>query len=590
MPSQSPKITSNRTTVLRSSFNGGVISPLMVGRSDFSKYKDSCTELKNFIPWITGAVKKRAGSKYVHDCKYHDKVTRLIPFKFNEYQNFIIEFGHNYFRFHANGTVIKSGGIPYELAHTIPESDINDYTVIHSGDYLMFVHPDNSPKKLVRGVTNTNWSFSTLTFTGLGTWGNPAAICFFENRLWIAGSNANPQGLAASKTADYFNFDTTGTVEDDSSLRFTLNSSNNNKIKWLFSGRDLIVGTTGDEFILTGGDTGVTPFNVSVKTYTSYGCTHVSPLKIDDKLLFAQTGGTVVREFNYALVSDSYKATDATILADHITHSGIKEMAYQQQPNRTVWVLMNDGRMAGMVRNEEHNVLAWFEVATNGLYKSVAVIPDWNNSREDVLWNVVERYVDGETKQMIEYTPSYGYDEHAVFADSSLTYDGSPTNNVTGLEHLEGEKVAIYADGGVVPSQTVVNGELDFGLKSYSVIVAGLPYDAVLTTTPLEIGDINDTAQGYKSKVISCIFKLDRSAFEIHYSWLTQGKHEWEVEVFRVIGDTELNQNDKLFTGNTDNLHFIGSQQSSLQIGVKHNKPGPFTLLAMMATIQITSI
>lgn len=614
MPSAKPFTATDRTTVSKSSFNGGLISPLMGGRTDFSRFKDSCTELKNFIPWVTGAVKKRAGSIYVNDCKYDDKITRLLPFKFNQEQNFVIEFGKEYFRFYFNGAVIKnSDGSPYEISHTINEEYIKDVSVIQNGDHLFFAHIEIPLTKLVR-EGHTDWKFETVSVTNLDgnndVWGNPAAICFFENRLWLAGSKQHPQGIAGSNTGDYFNFKTTNAdneIKDDTSVRFTINSPNNNRIKWLFTGRDMVVGTTGDEFVMTGGSTGITPFNVSVRTYTSYGSVSIQPVKIDNKTMFVQTGGAVVREFGYLLKSDGYTASNVTILTENITRSGIKEMLYQQQPNTTLWVLMNDGRMAGLIRNDEHNVMAWFETETSNLisesdsvpqsdldfgfgYKSMTVIPDWKDSREDILWNVVRRYVNDTVKQFIEYTPSYSYDNHAVFVDSSLKYDSTPTNKVSGLEHLEGQKVAIYADGGVVPSQKVVDGELDFDNDKYSVVVVGIPYNTLLVTTPFEIGENNNIIQGYKSKIVNCMFNLHRSAFEITYSTVEVSGYHWETEVFKVIGDTVLGQNDNLFTGNTVRLPLAASQQSNLKLAIKHNKPGPFTLLSIMTTIQVTSV
>lgn len=585
-----------RATVLRSSFNGGVLSPSMGGRMDFGKFKESCTEFKNFIPLVTGAARKRTGSVFVRECKYSLASVRLFPFKFNQNQNFVIELGHNYARFHTQGATLLTGSVVYEIITTIGVQYIEELNYIQYGDVMFFVHSSIQPHKLTR-VSNTNWTWTPIDFSFLEPdWGYPSGICFYENRLWIGGSIANPQGLAASVTGDYFNFETHSgsdfTVVDSSSLRLTLNSANNNRIKWLFASKDLVIGTTGDEFVLTGGNSGITPLNVQARTHTSYGCNHIMPFKIDERLMFVQTGSRVVREFNYSLESDAYRASDVTILANHVTRSGIIDMVYQQQPNKTLWVVMNDGRMAGLVSNKEHNIQAWFEIETSGRYRSVAVIPNWDEdqNQEDILWSIVERTTNGVRYNVVEYTPPYSYDKHAVFVDSSLKYDDTPTNNVTGLTHLEGEEVAIYADGAVIPRQTVSNGTLNFGTDYYSTIIVGLPYESILTITPLEIGQLTDITQGYKSKVMGCIFRLDRAAHKFEYSIVEKDEGEWNTEVFKVIGDTVLGEIDGLFTGDTYNVKFVGSQQSSIQLRVRHTTPGPFTLLAMMITIEVVTI
>ena len=49
----------------------------------------------------------------------------------------------------------------------------------------------------------TNWSeqsYSSLK-------GNPGAVTFHQNRLWYGGTIAQPDGLWASKSNEFFNFD-----------------------------------------------------------------------------------------------------------------------------------------------------------------------------------------------------------------------------------------------------------------------------------------------------------------------------------------------------------------------------------------------
>lgn len=62
-----------------------------------------------------------------------------------------------------------------------------------------------------------------------------------------------------------------------------------------------------------------------------------------------------------------------------------------------------------------------------------------------------------------------------------------PFSTFVGLDHLEGLQVAILADGGVVPPQTVQNGSIILPSPATKVHV-GLPYTCQLQTMPLDAG------------------------------------------------------------------------------------------------------
>lgn len=106
---------------------------------------------------------------------------------------------------------------------------------------------------------------------------------------------------------------------------------------------------------------------------------------------------------------------------------------------------------------------------------SVTVIP---GATEDEIWISVGRAINGNLVRYIERMKVryWGTDQEDVFfVDSGLTYDGNPTTTFSGLDHLEGEEVAILGDGAVFPIQTVVDGSITLN-ESVSVVHIGLPY------------------------------------------------------------------------------------------------------------------
>ena len=69
---------------------------------------------------------------------------------------------------------------------------------------------------------------------------------------------------------------------------------------------------------------------------------------------------------------------------------------------------------------------------------------------------------------------------------SGLTYRGAPTTTISNLWHLEGETVAIYADGSVETPQVVENGAIALPVAASTVSI-GLGYTARAMTLPLAV-------------------------------------------------------------------------------------------------------
>ena len=85
-------------------FTAGELSPRLEGRTDVSKYFNGCSTLNNFVVHPHGGASRRSGTIFVAEVKDSSKQTRLIPFEFSVTQNYILEFGDQYFR------IIKDGG------------------------------------------------------------------------------------------------------------------------------------------------------------------------------------------------------------------------------------------------------------------------------------------------------------------------------------------------------------------------------------------------------------------------------------------------------------------------------------------------
>ena len=201
----------------------------------------------------------------------------------------------------------------------------------------------------------TDWklgAFSTTT-------GHPRCVSFFEQRLVFAGTSNQPQTMFFSKSGDYENM-TSGTNDDDAMI-YTIASNQVNAIQALKATRTLIVMTTGGEYAVSSGaaQDAITPTNINIRKQSNYGSSGVDALSIGNATIFLQRARRKIRELAYNFDTDGYTAPDLTILADHISESGLTDMSYQQEPYSVVWAVRTDGQMAGLTYNRLENVVAW---------------------------------------------------------------------------------------------------------------------------------------------------------------------------------------------------------------------------------------
>ena len=87
---------------------------------------------------------------------------------------------------------------------------------------------------------------------------------------------------------------------------------------------------------------------------------------------------------------------------------------------------------------------------------------------------------------------------------------GVPTMTVSGLNHLEGKKVSILADGSVQPSQTVTNGSITLQ-AAYSQILIGLPFTCQIQSMYLDPPGHADTSQGKRKDIFGVTVRMEAS-------------------------------------------------------------------------------
>jgi hypothetical protein len=424
------------------------------------------------------------------------------------------------------------------------------------------------------------------------TTGYPSCVTFFEQRLVFAATLSQPQTLFFSKSGDYENMDDNyhGVVADDDSIIYTIASNQVNAIRFMTATRTLIIGTAGGEFAVSGGgtDIAITPTNILIKKQSNNGAANVDALAVGNATLFLQRARRKLRELAYNFDVDGYVAPDLTILAEHISEGGFKQLSYQQEPNQVIWCARNDGQLVGLTYQREQQVVAWHRHIFGGVFgsgnsvcDSVATIP--TDDSEYQTWVIVKRTINGATKRYVEYIHQYDFDEtddtSFNFLDSQLAYDGSPATTISGLSHLEGETVSVLADGATHPDKVVSSGSITLD-RSASKVKVGLGYTSLLQTMRIDAGSQNGTSQSKTKR----IYEITARLYESIGVEIGPDLDNMERIPFRSSANA-MDSGINVFTGDKE-IEFRGNYETDGFIFVRQTQPLPLTILSLYPKLQ----
>jgi hypothetical protein len=433
------------------------------------------------------------------------------------------------------------------------------------------------------GSADTDFALGSFS----DTTGHPSCVTFFEQRLVFAATLSQPQTLFFSVSGDYENMDDNyhGTVADDDAIIYTIASNQVNAIRFMTATRTLIIGTAGGEFAVSGGgtDIAITPTNILIKKQSNNGAANVDALAVGNATLFLQRAKRKLRELAYNFDVDGYVAPDLTILAEHISEGGFKQLSYQQEPNQIIWCVRNDGQLIGLTYQREQEVVAWHRHIFGGAFssgnavcESVATIP--TDDSEYQTWVIVKRTINGATKRYIEYIHNLNFDEtddtSFNFLDSQLSYDGSPVTTISGLSHLEGQTVSILADGATHPDKVVSSGEITLN-RSASKVKVGLGFTSLLQTMRLDAGSQNGTSQSKTKRIYEITIRL----YESLGVEVGPDLNNMERIPFRSSANL-MNSGVGVFTGDKE-VEFRGNYETDGFIFVRQDQPLPLTILSL---------
>lgn len=402
------------------------------------------------------------------------------------------------------------------------------------------------------------------------TYGYPSTGSLYEQRLTVAGSPRYPQTVWGSRSGLFFDF-TIGTNADDA-FSFALPSTGQiNPIQRMATAKALMPLTYGGEYTMEGGnDEPLTPTSVKARSPSVYGCNQVKPLRIGNEVLFVQRAGRKVRSLAYSITTDTYNAPDLTVLAEHITTSGIVDMAYQQEPGSRLWCVRADGKLATLTLDRDEGVIAWTPQQTDGQYESCASIP---NAQGDEVWVIVRRTVGGVVKRYVERFDATCYTDCAIAGA-----DGAGKAVWGGIGHLEGKTVAVRADGVYVGTFTVAGGEIELPRQAFAVEI-GLPFSNSVTLLTPEIQAGDGSSQGNAQRVHEVSLLLAETI---------GATINGDEIAFREFGSHLLDVAPEAYSG-MKRAGLTAWSRGDERITISQDEPYPFNLLAVVRKITVNS-
>ena len=348
--------------------------------------------------------------------------------------------------------------------------------------------------------------------------GHPSVIAFVQQRLGLAATTKEPQKFFLSQSAaieDFTPDDLDNTVEADDAYSYRIAAEDVNTIVWMSYRRRLTLGTIGGEWSVESDGPVLAPDDTNAIPQTSFGGSAiVQAFKVRNRQLYVQFAGRKLLEYGYNFSDDAYQSLDLTVLNDRVLQSGVREADYAQEPDSVIWLVREDGILAALTYQPEQEVVGWSRHILGGSFdggnaavESITTIPGTDaagqvksSEERSEIWVIVKRTINGETKRYIEvFEKLFNGDEDdqadAFYWDSLVTYSGPAVTSVSGLDHLEGETVRIWADGVLQTDKTVTAGHITLDRAATKAQV-GLGYRHRWKSLELAFGAQAGSAQG----------------------------------------------------------------------------------------------
>lgn len=426
--------------------------------------------------------------------------------------------------------------------------------------------------------------------------GWPRSVCIFQQRLCYGGTTHQPDTCWFSNTANYQTFSVlnstapAGTVlvrgasidvaggvihypVDDSQgngqttgptggqpFRITLSQNALDQIQWLSPDKELLVGTLGQEWIISPQNGDFSIQNSPTVVQSRYGSDYLMAQRIGYELVFPMATQDEVRAYQYNYIDASFFAEPVQLLFDQYPLPEASTFSPGRRKFRwiewdvtrqTLWCLDTAGNFFGMTRDRKLQVTMWHThqfggfdttkgVGSNagsgsgqftdpayytcdGSVISFCCVPNPFTGMHDVFM-IVKRTVGGSQQWHLDRMTGKNTQASSVYSGVyPVTFYNEPTQvDAAALKYDSGDGLLVYSVGAQLNGYSVVGNyysptygmfkltatvsggiatltsslPADYGANVSNAVVLGLSYTSIIQPVRLDVGSVIGSAQG----------------------------------------------------------------------------------------------
>jgi hypothetical protein len=316
----------------------------------------------------------------------------------------------------TNGAVTADNDVTWNKvtgaeSYNIYKYDNGQFGFIGSSEELTFTD-DNIEADLSDTPPKTRNPFVSST-------SYPSTAGFYQQRRIFGNSTDNTQRNWFTQIANFYNMSVSSPAKDSDAITATIAALKVNEIRHYIPLTELIVLTSGGEWVISGVDDSITPSTIQVKPQSYYGATWLKPIVAGDVAIYMQPGQTV-RDMGYKFETDAYAGNDISILARHLfERNTMVDWTFAPAPYSILWAVRDDGILVAQTYLREQEIYGWHRHTTQGHFKSVATVRE---DVADITYFIVERHVGGRDVKYIERMDERDFTDvqDSFFVDSGI--------------------------------------------------------------------------------------------------------------------------------------------------------------------------
>lgn len=425
--------------------------------------------------------------------------------------------------------------------------------------------------------------------------GWPSSVQLHDGRLWWFGAD-NIIG-SVSDAFDAFDDQTEG---DSGPIIRSIGKGPVDTINGALSLQRLLIFPQMSEKSIRSStlDEPITPSNFNIKDCSTQGSAAVAPVGVDQDGFFVQKSGQRIFRLSFQgyYAGVDYSPTDVTSINPDmgLDGGGYIHLAVQRQPDTRIHAPMATGEVGVMIWDNAEEAQALVKIVfgdgTIGVVEDVVVLP---GTIEDQTYYVISFLPD--SSSTVRWLVKWAREDECIGgtlnkqADAFVEYTGSPTTTITGLTHLNGYDVVVWADGkcledadGNIATFVPSGGSITLPNAASNVIV-GLPYTAQFKSTKLAYAAQFGTALAQRKRV----FGLGLIMANTHKKGLQYGPDFNHLYDLPAITKGALVPADTIYENyDDDKMEFGGDWDTDSRVCLQSQAPRPCTLLAITMLVD----